>query len=523
MYRAKVEKVLADELGAPVKLGGLSVSILSLGATLSDLEIGAASPQTGNRPLATIPSLSAWVTWATISGDEMRLRGLDLSSPDFHLACDETGRSTLAQFLAGMPKGKPREKPLEIDRLRLFDPQATLYVPKQILCPGGQANPGPVTVKLRAVDVAGLALPAPGKPLPKETVIEIELTELAVRSPIEPGPKYEVPAEAGLPIEEGIALGLARAKLIVPASLEEPLRIEGALLQALKVRDVLLGPDEADTLSRIQAARANVLKAPPSDSSAPGVQLGNGGVIVADLKVEGSELQIDGPDASGACAWHRFTEFKIDLQRIGFGPGAETSASAPGLLKIESPSSSSEGEGRLLVDWNAYTGAWPNSSFEQKFELSGVPLTPFHSRVYRAAKLGVSKGHLDTEFAGPVKEGKIEWDGSITISKDTAFTGEGFTSDVKKFVAKAATGEPLKTFRIRGTLAKPNPIPPDMVAGMVFNVLKDAMAGGITGVFESFGEGMGAAIEQGTREAEKLIKKIPGIGGLFGAEDEKTK
>lgn len=519
MYRETVEKKISESVGAPAKLGGLSISILSMGATLSDLQIGEASALTGGKPIVSIPTLHATVSWATLQGTEMRVKSLTIDDADIQVACDTQGASTLEAFLAGMPKGK-RETPMYVDSMRIRDGKLTMHTPKALTAPNSEYTPEPVTVTLGYLGVDGIALPAPGKALPQPATFVVELEELAIRSPLSPAKPAEHPEAAGAPLEEGIELAGAKAKLAVPASLEEPMRIQGAHLHGLKIRDRLLGPNDPDTLMRIQTSRAACLRAPAGESGQPGMQLGNGGVVVEDFKLDTSAIQLDGPNADGNLAWHRFSDFKIDMTRIGFGPGSEAKAENPGALGIYSPSKSSEGDGKLLVEWKNVTGSWPTLSFDQKFELTGVPLGPFHSRVEKSAKLGVRKGTMSTEFAGPTTNGNLKWDGSITISKDTELTGEGISATIKKAIAKAATGEPMRTFRIRGTLLNPEPQPPDMIAGIVFEVFKDAIAGAATGILDTFGQGMGAAVDQGVREGEKLIKKIPGIGGLFGKEEE---
>lgn len=520
--RGKVEGEVAKAVNAPVKLGGLSVSILSPGATLSGLEVGAPAGEAGNQPLAKIEKLSAGVSWGTVFGGDLHVTSLQIAGADIHVGVDEEGRSTLEKFLGNLPASEPRKVELPINYLRVADSKITMYAPVAVVAPGAVHDPEPVTVDLENLVVQDLVLPVNGQPAAKEVWTSIGLEGLKVRSPLKGVEPVAPPEGSGTPIEEGITLDAAEGQMQIPASLDKPLLLRAGKLSGLKVRNVILNANDPQTLDRIAAFRDRCLRTPPTKPGETGMVLGNGGAMVKDFKMAGSVIEIDGYDAEGNLAYYRIKDLAIDLKNFGYGAGAEASAEDPGHLKLESPTGSSEGDGDILADWKNIVGTWPTCSFENEFHVNGVPMTPFSALVKKSTKVGVRKGNVGTEFAGPVTNGKIKWDGSITLSKDTDLaTGEGMVAGMKKEIAKAATGEPLKTFRVRGTLAKPEFQPPDMVAGIVWNVVQSVATGSVTGVLDSFTQGMGAAVDQGVRETKKVLTKIPGIGGLFGGEEDK--
>lgn len=520
--RGKVEGEVAKAVNAPVKLGGLSVSILSPGATLSGLEVGAPAGEAGNQPLAKIEKLSAGVSWGTVFGGDLHVTSLQIAGADIHVGVDDEGRSTLEKFLGNMPAGEPRKAELPIDYLRITDSKITMYAPVAAVAPGAVHDPEPVTVDLENLVVQDLVLPVNGKPAAKEVWTSIGLEGLKVRSALKGVEPVPAPEAAGPPIEEGITLDAAEGQMQIPASLDKPLLLRAGKLSGLKVRNVILNTNDPQTLDRIAVFRDRCLRTPATKPGETGMVLGNGGAMVQDFTMAGSVVEIDGYDADGNLSYYRIKDLAINLKNFGYGAGAEASAEDPGHLKVESPTGSSEGDGHLLADWKNITGTWPTCSFENEFHVNGVPMTPFSALVKKSTKVGVRKGNVGTEFAGPVTNGKIKWDGSLTLSKDTDLaTGEGMIAGMKKEIAKAATGEPLKTFRVRGTLSNPKFEPPDMVAGIVWSVVQSVATGSVTGVLDTFTEGMGAAVDQGVRETKKVLNKIPGIGGLFGGEEDK--
>lgn len=518
--RGKVEGEVSKAVNAPVKLGGLSVSILSPGATLSGLEVGAPAGEAGNQPLAKIEKLSAGVSWGTVLGGDLHVTSLQIAGADIHVGVDEEGRSTLEKFLGNLPASEPRKVELPINYLRVTDSKITMYAPVAAVAPGAVHDPEPLTVDLENLVVQDLVLPVNGQPAAKEVWTSIGLEGLKVRSPLKGVEPVAPPEGAGTPIEEGITLDAAEGQMQIPASLDKPLLLRAGKLSGLKVRNVILNANDPQTLDRIAAFRDRCLKTPATKPGETGMVLGNGGAMVQDFTMAGSVLEIDGYDADGNLSYYRIKDLAIDLKNFGYGKGAEASAEDPGHLKLESPTGSSEGDGDILADWKNIVGTWPTCSFDNEFHVNGVPMTPFSALVKKSTKVGVRKGNVSTEFAGPVTNGKIKWDGSLTLSKDTDLaTGEGMIAGMKKEIAKAATGEPLKTFRVRGTLSNPKFEPPDMVAGIVWNVVQSVATGSVTGVLDTFTEGMGAAVDQGVRETKKVLTKIPGIGGIFGGEE----
>jgi hypothetical protein len=83
-----------------------------------------------------------------------------------------------------------------------------------------------------------------------------------------------------------------------------------------------------------------------------------------------------------------------------------------------------------------------------------------------------------------------------------------------------ATGNPIKTIRIRGTLEKPEIQPPDFVAGAVANMFEKVLTKGSINPLGVFSDGMVAAVDQGMREGQKVLKKVPFLGGILGGKEE---
>ncbi|MCW8132194.1 MAG: hypothetical protein KIS92_17740 [Planctomycetota bacterium] len=519
--RETVEKKIGEAVNAPVKLGGLSVSLLMPGATLSNLEIGEATAATDNRPLVAFESLRVNVSFGTVFGGDLHVTGFKSKGAQVHLACDEKGEATLAAFLDKMPPST-RTAALPIDSFSMRDSLIFLHVPKAVLAPKSSLEFEPVQIEVTGLNVGDLVLPAPGQAVPKEQWARIEVSEVAIRSPVKGQPAVDAIAEAGEPIAEGVTLTSIAGQIMFPDALTKPLKIQGVVIDGLNIRNVLNKPGDPDTLDRIMGARGACLKSPPAKPGEKGMSLGNGGVYLADLNMGKSAIELQGSDANGKPAYWRMTDLKAEIEKIGAGPGTDGLGGGPGHLKIASPTRSSEGDGEFSLAWTEVTGSWPQLTFKQAFSVTKFALPVVSSRVEHSTGAGIEKGTLDAEFSGTTTQGKVEWDGSITLSADTKMVGKGYTGKLVSSLSAVATGTPIKTVRIRGTLEDPQFNPPDFAAGALLSIGKGIVSGNPFNAFKAFGTAMGSAVDQGVREGEKLIKKIPGVGGLFGG-DEKSK
>jgi len=516
--RGTVEAKIADAVKAPVKLGGLSVRLLPPGAVLSDLEVGAAMPETGGAPLARIPSLSLSVSWGTVFGGPVHVTSLKASNADVALACDAQGASLFKKFLDNIPPSD-RKDPLPIDDLVIRNAKAVLYVPQELLAPTSKVGLEPVTATLDYAHVRDLIVPPPDKPAAQEQWGAVDVEGLRIRAPLKGVNAPASPPEAGEAIEEGVALGGFGAEFSLPTTMAGTAKFRGGHAQGLKVRNVLTALDVPETLTRINSSLALCLAGVPEKKPKTTTSLVGSG-YVEDLAVVGSAFEISGPDGNGKPCFWRLTDLKVELQRIPLGRGAETPAANPGLLRLSSPSKSSEGDGNLLVEWTGVKGRYPELDFDLKLELSGMALTPLSLRVEEAVHAGMVKGQMACSFAGPTRQGKLGWDGSATISKDTKLSGKGVSGSLVSSLATVATGNPIKTIRIRGTLEKPEIQPPDFVAGAVANLFEKVLTKGSINPLGVFSDSMGAAVDQGMREGQKVLKKVPFLGGILGGKEE---
>jgi hypothetical protein len=521
--RGSVEKKISEATGAPAKLGGLSISLIPAGAVLSDLTVGESEAAAGNKPLAQIDYLKANVTYGTVFGGDLHVTSLKIRGADVNVGCDESGQSTLAKFLDKMP-ASTRTAALPIDSFSVRESRITMHVPKSMTAPASSLEPEPVQVELRRLSVDGLVLPAPGLCVPKESWADIRVSGLTVRAAFksEKAAKTDDKKEQAkeLTEEEGIDVMDIGGQIMFPDAATKPLRIKNVKIDGLRVLNRLRRPTDPETLEIIQTARGACLTAPPPKPGEKGMSLGNGGIFVEDVAMGGSTIEIRGPDASGKEAYDRFTDLRLDIAKLGFGPGTAALADGPGHVKLESPLKTTAGEGNVLLEWTDVKGSWPELSFKKKLVLNGFGLAAVSSRIEKGCGAGVSKGTLSSEFAGTTTNGKIEWDGSVTISKDTQMEGKGFTGKMVSSLSSVATGEPIKTIRVRGTLLDPSVDMPDFAAGALYSIGKGVVSGNPTNIFKVFGSAMGSTMDQGVRETKKVIEKVPGLGGLFGTEEK---
>ncbi|MBI3830126.1 MAG: hypothetical protein HY291_11450 [Planctomycetes bacterium] len=516
--RGTVEKKISEAVGAPTKLGSLSITLIPAGAVLSDLTVGESEASAGNQPLAKIEYLKANVSYGSVFGGELHVTNLKIHGADVNAGCDEKGASTFAKFLDKMP-ASTRTAALPIDSFSVRDSHIRMHVPKALLAPGAGLEPEPVEVNLRRLSVDNLVLPAPGQCVPKEGWTGIKVSGVTIRTPFKSQKDEQGDEKKEQAPEEGLDVKDIEGQILFPDAATKPLRIKGVKMEGLRVLNQLRKPNDPETLEIIGTARAACLTAPPPKPGEKGMSLGNGGIYLEDMTMGGSTIEIQGPDATGKDAYDRFADLKMEIAKLGFGPGTAALADGPGHVKIESPLKTSAGDGSFLLEWTDIKGSWPELSFKKKLELKGFALAAVSSRVEKASGAGVSKGTLSSEFAGTTTNGKIEWDGSMTLSKDTQMEGKGYTGKMVSSLAKVATGEPIKTIRIRGTLLDPTVDMPDFAAGALYSIGKGVISGSPSSVFKVFGNAMGSAMDQGVRESKKVIDKV-GLGGLLGTEEK---
>jgi hypothetical protein len=228
-------------------------------------------------------------------------------------------------------------------------------------------------------------------------------------------------------------------------------------------------------------------------------------------------IETRGPDADGKMAFWRLTDVKIAGKKLAIGEKLKNSET--GELKAESPSESSSGAGNLALIVSNITGSYPNWSFECDYKLNSVGAAPFSVPTQESTRgVGIKSGQISMSFAGAAKNGKLDIDGSLTLSKDFDITGT-----VAKQLARIERGVPLRPVSIRGTLENPKLSWPSAIAGVLGNAFEKILTGGPVGILDTAGGFMGGASEQTIRNATKgmegagdLLKKVPGLNDLFG-------
>jgi len=512
--RANVEKKIAEAVNAPVKLGGLAITVLTPGATLSDLEVGEASALTGGQPLAKIGTLRATVGWGTVFGGDLHVTGLTIKEAQVHVGADEQGASTLAQFLDKMPP-TTRAAPLPVDSLALRNSRITLHVPKAVIAPKSALTPEPVTIEIGQLDVDSLVLPAPGAAVPKEAWTAVSVSGLSIRSPF----KGETAAAAGEgTLPEGLDLQRIEGQLMFPDALTKPLKLQRVRIEGLRFCNVVRQGDDPETMERIQIARDACLKSPPPKPGEKGMSLGNGGIYLADFTIAKSAIEVQGPDASGKTAYWRIADLQGEIARIGVGPSTAGLAESPGLVKLSSPTKSSEGDGTILIEWNDVRGSFPQLSCTQKLEFKRIAVAPYNERILNASanQVGVEKGTVGLDLAGPVTDGNLDLKGHLAFSDDFKTASKGMGGKMASWLGMDPTGKKLPV-HVRGTLLAPDPSVEGLSKAameMGKKVFTDK-GGSLLGIV---GDTASGAVNTGVQEGKKLLKKIPGVGGLFGGD-----
>lgn len=518
LLRGTVEKSVQKELNAPVKLGGLSVSLLPVGATLSDLVVGDSTPEAGNAPLAKIDSLSVSVPMGVVFGGDLHVTGLTIDGADIHIGCDEKGKSTLTDFLANMPKGKPRTAALPIDDFEIANSTITLHVPKKLVAPKPKLMPEPVTITLGSLDVSELVLPAPGKPVPEEVWTSIQIEDLVVRSPVQGIDFADISAEGSGSLESGIELKQAESELSFATALDKPLRVREVKLKGLKIRDDVPPKGLPSTIERIHLYRALCLASPPADPNEPGTVIWNGSVLVDSVSVSESEHAIVGKNAAGRLAFYRLTGLTVDAAKIGVGPESGMPADAKGHLRVNGASVSTEGPGELKLEWKDLAGSYPKWTFTKQFSLTGVALTPFSPKAEKVMGAGIEKGTLSMTMDGKTTNGELDWRGSATVSKDTKVKSKGIFGFASGGLSKLATGKPIEPIKVRGTLESPSVAYPSTEAAVLGKLSQVMMGEG--GPLKAFGSVLDVVTGRGLDKVDGV--KEAGEGIMKGGIDKAT-
>ena len=525
--RGKVEDQIAETTKARVKLGGLSIKFLPPGAVLSDLEVGETVAEADGAPLAKIGTLKASVSWGTVFGGATHVTSLKLYDPDIVLACDETGTSNLQKFLDTMGPSD-RKDPLPIYSLVMKNAKITCYTHQKVIAPKSDTELEPTTVEIGYLSVDDIVLPPPGKEPAGGQWMDIALERLKIAAPLRGVESPASPAEAGAAMAEGLQIDELQLSL-AQRTASEVMKIRDARIDGLRLRNVMHSPKTPETLSRITwslklcSGAASEVKRKREVVAEKREKLAseNGGIAIEDLQVRNSAIEIDGPDAHGNLAFYRLSQLDVDIQDFAWGDGAAVPEGKKGLMRLASPSKSTAGDGQVLIEMKDVEGQWPKLSFDMKKDVTTFPLAPLSTRVEQRTGAGV-QGSMASVFAGPTRNGEITWDGSITLSKDTKLVGKSTKGKIMSGLGSLtssmsglATGKPIEGFGVRGTLASPTFKRPSVVSKAVMELATQMVSGDSVSLPGVLLKGSGDVLNKGVGEGKELLKKVPGVGGLF--------
>ena len=517
--RGSVQAKVEAALNAPVQLGSLSIHLLPPGATLSGLVIGKAQPEAGNQPLIAIDSVRASVALGTVLGGDPHVTSLRISSLNLNAAVDAKGESSFSRFVRELPVSS-RKSALPIDSLSASNVRIHTYLHEKVALARAPQGTADATLDVGSVSASNLLLPPPGELLGSEVWTELTLRDIHCTAPALE--KAESPSDG---LVDGAHVAKLEAELAQATSTRTPVRIRRLDLSGAEAATVYTQPGHPPALTRALAA----LKLAFGESEPAAVhESGNKppaptgtGLLIESLSVENSKIETRGPDASGKLAWWRLNTLTLSGANLAIGP--EVAAQGNGSLKIGSASESTSGPGKLSLALTNITGGFPRWSFDCDYKLENVAAPPFsvaaEEATSRVATTKLQAGLISMEFNGPAKNGKLEIDGSLTLSPDFEVTGT-----LASQVVKLTRGKPIKTIRVRGTLENPKVSWPDAIAGTLGNAFEKILTGGPIGIVDTASEFMGSAVGQGVREATKvipggsdIIKKLPGfLGGKDG-------
>lgn len=503
------DKVLAgiqEAVGAPVKASGVSVNLLPPGATISSLEIGNPDPAAGNQPVAKINSLTVSVSWGSVFGNSTHVTGCTINGLDANISVDESGVSSLARLIDGMPPTK-RTTNLPIDSLVLKHATARVFLSPSKKTVSVSADQPDATLKIDYASVSALELAPPGQPLGREIWSTVYVQDVSM---IAPGIGIEKDSSG---LRDGVYLARLDANFAQSPSEGQPIKVKTVALAGLEIAQVYTTPGVEPAARRASWIIPLGLKPSAKQAKVSGIPE----LLVDVLTIKNSKLETRGTDAGGAPAFWRLNDLKGDAKNLAFGPGVVAPAS--GSLSLNSTSESPTGPGSFSLEIQEITGSYPRWTWAQAtYKLDGMAATAFSVPAQHSTGSAIKSGSVSMEFQGPAQNGQLRLDGSITLSQDLEVTGT-----VNNQIAKIVRGQPLKTVRVRGTIDKPEIEFPDAFAGLAGKMFTGIITGGPLGVADSVGGFMGSSVNQGVREATKglekgtdLLKKVPGVNKIFG-------
>jgi len=494
-FRPKLESELTDALGRQVKVGNLSLSLLSGGVTADDISI-ADDPEFGKTPFVQAKALTVGVELIPlIFSKTLNVTDLTLNQPEISLVKSENGEKWNFSSLGGKTgppaaEAKPAPEPKEAAPKKTEAPAES---------PSASGNPNISVAKLNVKD-GRLTISRVGsheKPRVYDKV-NIEVTNFSFSSAfpfklsaqLPGGGSLDLDGKAGPIAADNAALTPLNAKVKVEKlNLAESGFIDPASgISGVADLDETLTSDghEAQTNGTLKATDLKVVQK-GSPAGRP-VQLTY--AVVHDLaKQEGTLTQ--GDIAMGKAVAHltgtydgRGTVTAVNLKLNGEGmPVDDLEAMLPALGVVLPPKSQLKG-GDLNVNL-AISGPVDKLVTAGTIRLENSTLANFDlgSKLSSISALGGKKTGNDTtiqNFSSDVRvapEGTQANNINLTVPSIGVLTGGGTVSPANELAFKmnASVGGMGIPFSIEGTTADPKFVPD--VKGMAKGLLKGVLGG----------------------------------------------
>lgn len=508
--KSTLERKLSEVLQEPVTLGRYEVSLNPPRAVLQDLTVGERVPEAGGRPLAEIEKLTVdYIPSALLVGgpffSSMRFEGTR-----FHVGADAQGRSNFQRFLQRMLDRKSDDLP-GLGELDFAQVTFLFHAPKPIAAPEGTLTPEPVLVTLETLKLRSLSAPQTKDQAgpPPSPWTEIAFEKLNIEAPARGNEAPATLLPNGAILDEGVSAAGGMLELKIHPDRPKLLLVRHAKLDGLRARSFLPAPGETETFLRIRnTLRAGLL------GDAGYVEKGKElSVYVYDAAAEHAIVDFAGPDPTGRTAYWRLSDLKFQAQQLGFGTLGRSPADRPGFLTLVSPTQSSEGDGFFDLRWNRLADAHPDWSFECDLDVTRLALPALSTRMGNRGDAGFVRGHLGLRFRGPVRAGRMDLSGSLTVSSDTRLAASSDAERRSRSLTRVANGQPIEPIRITGRLSDPKVELPDYAKHAFAEVMDGIFNNKVTRFLGNTVEGVGKA-------AGDVIKRVPILGPLFGGDED---
>ncbi len=494
-FRPKLESELTDALGRQVKVGNLSLSLLSGGVTADDISI-ADDPEFGKTPFVQAKALTVGVELIPlVFSKTLNVTELTLNQPEISLVKSENGEKWNFSSL-GSKSGPPATQAKPAPEPQNAEPKKT-EAPAESPSAGGNPNISVAKLNVKDGQLTVLRVGSHEKPRVYDKV-NIEVTNFSfsstfpfkVSAQLPGGGSLDLDGKAGPIAADNAALTPLNAKVKVEKlNLAESGFIDPASgISGVADLDETLTSDghEAKTNGTLKATDLKVVQ----KGSPAGRPVELTYAVVHDLaKQEGTLTQ--GDIAMGKAVAHltgtydgRGTVTAVSLKLNGEGmPVDDLEAMLPALGVVLPPKSQLKG-GDLNVNL-AISGPVDTLVTAGTIRLENSTLANFDlgSKLSSISALGGKKTGNDTpiqNFSSDVRvapEGTQANNINLTVPSIGVLTGGGTVSPANELAFKmdASVGGMGIPFSIEGTTADPKFVPD--VKGMAKGLLKGVLGG----------------------------------------------